>query len=625
MNSIARQREPSDWGDLPIHQVNHILRLQRDVLASVARKADATHTLELLCGALEALVPNAVASVMLLDPAGESLSVIAAPSIPADAIARLNGLRPAASAGSCGTAVFSGVPQYVENTLEDPRWSPPGMRQWALDFNVCACWSYPIEVEGDRVIGSVALSSFEHRAPEEFHRRLLETASQLAAIVIERQQEQEQLWRLAHHDHLTGLPNRVLLERQLQLAIARCRRQQGRLALLFLDLDHFKHINDAFGHHVGDLVLGKAAAAMAGCLRVDDLLARLGGDEFLILLANVDHLMDVPTVAEKLLERLAQPILVDGREHHLSASIGVSIYPEDGTDLETLQKHADIAMYEAKARGRGCFEYFQQELTRAVTARVEIAHALQGALARNEMQPYFQPQFAARSGRLEGVEVLARWQRPGLGPVSPDTFIPVAEETGLIGRLGEYLVAHACRHCVGWWAAGLPAFQLAINLSARQLRAGFTEGMLEIVDSTGFPRERLEFEITESMLMERGLESIAELHKLKEAGITISMDDFGTGHSSLSQLKHLPISKLKIDRSFVTDIPQDANDAIIARTVIAMGHALDLQVVAEGVESTAQHEFLRREGCDLLQGYLFCRPLPAAEFEVFLQGLLQGD
>lgn len=607
----------ASWEDLSTSQVNHILRLQRDVLTNVARKLDSESVLVQLCKTLEALVPDALASVMLIDRDSEVLSVVAAPSIPASAVERLNGLKPGPQGGSCASALFHRAPQYVENTLIDARWGK--LRQFALDFDIRACWSHPFTSEDDAVSGTVALSSYSERRPDSFQRQLLETGAQLALIVLERDQEEKRLWRLAHHDQLTGLPNRTLLNHSLTLAIADCRRHQHKLALLFVDLDNFKDINDTFGHHEGDLVLKQVAHRMADCLRGGDLLARQGGDEFVVLLSNIDESTEASSVAEKLLSLFRVPIRIGERDHHLSTSIGISIFPDDGPDLETLQKHADVAMYEAKAKGRGGFQYFEQDLSQAVAARVQIANALRGTLARNEIVPWFQPQLNAVSGKLESVEVLAHWAHAEIGVVAPDVFIAVAENAGLIATLGFQLARAACSQCVTWWQDGIPPFRLALNISARQLCRGFAGELLALLDSLDFPRDALELEVTESLIMERGEELVTELENLNEAGVTISLDDFGTGRSSLAQLKRLPIDKLKIDRSFIMDIPRDENDVVIAETVIAMGHCLNLKIVAEGVETEEQVSILRDRDCDLLQGFHFCRPLPADQFEQYLR------
>jgi len=603
---------------LTSEQATHLLKLQRDVLAEVVQKADPQSALDLLCFTAQSLLPDSVCSIMLFDENRSALKVRAAPSLNREATEALNGLKPGPNAGSCGTAVYTAEPQFVCDTCSDPRWSSRDFQEFAEAFNIRACWSVPIRI-GKDVVGSLALSCFEKRSPSEFHRLLLETGAYLAGIVLEREREQQRLWTMAYYDSLTGLPNRRLFNVQLLKMIEQARKTRCKMALLFLDLDHFKDINDTLGHHAGDTVLKQVAENLKSTLRPSDLIARLGGDEFVILLAHADNVLDVQHVADKIMAAVKRPVFLQEKGYHLSASIGISLFPDDGEDLHTLHKNADLAMYDAKSRGRGRYIYYRPDLARFVESRTALVKDIRQALEQQAFTLEFQPQAAAADGSFIGAEALIRWVHPQKGNISPLDFIPLAEETGQIIELGEWVLTSACRQCMMWWQEGLKEFVLAVNLSVKQLQEGFSEHLLAmIVGELGFPLRCLELEITESLVMETGGEALEELERLRQAGVSISMDDFGTGHSSLSQLKRMPISKLKIDRSFVRDIPEDPNDMIIARTIIAMGHSLGLEIVAEGVENEVQRNFLRKEGCDLLQGYLISRPLSPRAFQEFL-------
>ncbi len=619
-NDSLSQPIPDDWiVQLSNEQASLLLKLQRDVLAEVVQRGDAQSALELLCTTAEFLLPNSVASVMLFDDSRSSLKVRAAPSVPAEAIEALNGLKPGPASGSCGTAVFKGKPQFVCNTGIDPRWSREDFRCFAEQFNIRACWSMPIRMGGE-VAGSLALSSFEKRQPSEFHRLLLETGAYLAGILLEREREQKRLWTLAHFDSLTELPNRRWFNFQLEDMIRAARESGNRLALLFLDLDHFKDINDTLGHHAGDVVLRQIACNLQATLCPGDIVARLGGDEFVILLPKVEDILYVHHVADKIMLAVKRPIFLKGRSYRLSASIGISLFPDDGGDLQTLHKNADLAMYEAKAKGRDRYIYYRPDLARLVESRTALVEDIRQALEDQSFFLEYQPQISASSAKLAGAEALIRWRHPQKGLISPLDFIPLAEETGLIVGLGDWVLVTACKQVLGWWEQGFPKFVLSVNLSVKQLLDGYPERMLSTLEQLHFPLSLLELEITESLVMESGGEALEQLEKLRQAGISICMDDFGTGHSSLAQLKRMPISRLKIDRSFVRDIPEDPNDMVIARTIIAMGHSLGLEIVAEGVENDVQRSFLIDEGCDFLQGYLISRPLRPGLFKKFLAG-----
>jgi len=615
-NNVSLLPAHATTSTLSAEQVNHLLQLQSSILESVAHGDDCLKSLDSLCRIAESLLPNSVASVMLFDASNQYLEVKAAPSIPAEAIEFLNGLEPGPEAGSCGTAVFKNEPQFVTDTRADPRWT--GMQQFANDYNICSCWSVPIRAQQKKAIGSLALSSFEIRAPSAFHKQLLATGAHLASIILAREKEKTQLWKIGHYDTLTNLPNRTLFNIHFEHAIEHAQRKKNILALLLFDLDRFKDINDTLGHQAGDEIIKQSAKVITSCLRKEDVLARLGGDEFLLLLDDVEDTCNIHHVAEKIINAFHTPLLINNEEHHFSTSIGISIFPDDGDDLQLLQKNADIAMYAAKSKGHGKIVYYQPALTQAINSRISLAKQLRNAIQEEQFFLHYQPQYCTKSGKMAAAEVLLRWKNSDNQLIPPLEFIPIAEDTGLIIEIGDFVVRTACQQCLEWWNKGLPKFTLSINLSVKQLQDGYAERLLSTLEAIQFPPQLLEMEITESLLMEKENEVILELNKLKASGVSIAMDDFGTGHSSLALLKHLPISKLKIDRSFVRDIPEDPNDMTIARTIIAMGQTLDLKIVAEGVETEVQKDFLSEESCDLLQGYLLGKPLAVSDFESLL-------
>ena len=425
---------------------------------------------------------------------------------------------------------------------------------------------------------------------------------------------------LAHYDPLTQLPNRRLLSTRLQHSINVARREGSAIALLMLDLDRFKNVNDSFGHQVGDELLQQVAERLTRRLRGADTLARLGGDEFALQLEGLAHPEDAARFAVEIIAALDQPWrLYNGAEVRMGASVGISLFPDHSQTAEELLQHADAALYRAKLEGRGSFQYFSAELTQAARQRVELEARLRNALVEQQLRVYYQPQIEIASGRIIGAEALVRWQDPDQGLIPPGRFIPVAEETGLISAIGEWVLRETCRQGKAWMDAGLPPLTLAVNLSSHQLRHGdLFATVLQAITDTGFPAEQLELELTESALMQRETEAVAILERLRGLGLRLAMDDFGTGYSSLAYLKRFPLDVLKIDKSFVDDIPHHRDDMEIAATIIAMGHTLGFKVLAEGVETVEQLAFLKLKGCDRYQGYLNSPPVPAEAFAALL-------
>ncbi|HEX7808000.1 MAG TPA: EAL domain-containing protein, partial [Thermoanaerobaculia bacterium] len=422
----------------------------------------------------------------------------------------------------------------------------------------------------------------------------------------------------AYHDALTGLPNRLLFRDRITIALAHARRSGRTSAVMFLDLDQFKHVNDTLGHTIGDRLLQAIASRLVTCVRAEDTVARMGGDEFTILLADIADRRNASAVAQKVLEAVRHPVVVDDHELYVSTSIGIAIFGEDGDDAETLLKNADRAMYRAKEVGRDNFQYAMAARLEIADSRVALERSLHQALQRDELVVHYQPMVEIATGRVVGAEALLRWMHPHQGLMQPDEFIPIAEETQLIVPLGTWVLRTACTQMKAWHDAGHAWLRVAVNLSPRQFQDRELVSTVEkILDETGFPAPFLDLEITESTAMQNAELTLSILRRLKEMGIRISIDDFGTGYSSLSYLKRFPIDTVKIDQDFVRDLTRD--DAAIISAVISMARTLNLRVIAEGVETEEQLAFLRRENCAEMQGFLYSQPLDAAAFEQALR------
>ncbi|MEW6164768.1 MAG: EAL domain-containing protein [Pseudomonadota bacterium] len=432
-------------------------------------------------------------------------------------------------------------------------------------------------------------------------------------------QNEERLHRLAHYDALTDLPNRLLLADRLHHALAHAERSGTQVALLFVDLDRFKLVNDSLGHRAGDLLLQEVARRLRGAVRSQDTVARIGGDEFTVILPDLASPAGAANVAEKIIEALALPFVIEGHDLFVTASVGIAIYPLTADTPDNLIKHADIAMYQAKEQGRNNYLFYRRGHDEQSRDLFELENGLRHALERDELRLVYQPEVEIETGRIVAVEALLRWRHPTRGEVSPAEFIPVAEDSGLIGQIGEWVLRQACAQNRTWQAQGLPPVRVAVNLSVRQLRhVRFAEKVAEILDETGLEADWLEVELTESTVMHYAKETMGVLWQLKSMGIRLSIDDFGTGYSALSYLKRLPVDTLKIDRSFVEGLESDGNDRAISDAIIALGNSLKLRVVAEGVETSEQLGFLREHHCCDAQGFLFSSPLDADD----LTGLL---
>jgi diguanylate cyclase (GGDEF)-like protein len=436
---------------------------------------------------------------------------------------------------------------------------------------------------------------------------------------IERKQTEERLAYLAQYDHLTGLANRALFRDRLDQALARAERNNQRLALMFLDLDHFKSINDTLGHDVGDQLLEEVARRLKSCVRKTDTVARIGGDEFTVILEGITSNQDPIIVAQKIIDKLSPSFILAGQEIFSGISIGITVYPDDGETARELLKYADRAMYRAKDLGCNNYQFYAADLNLRATERLTFRNSLYHALDRDQFQLYYQPQVEVGTGNIVGVEALLRWQLPQFGILRPDRFIGIAEETELITPIGEWVLRTACEKCQEWLDSGFPPFNIAVNISARQFRSRELASMIEgILRETGLDPRRLELELTEGTLMENTDISITTLTHLKDMGVRISVDDFGTGYCSLSYLRRFPLDSLKIAQPFVNDITLSSDDAAISLAIIALAHSLRLSVIAEGVETKEQLAILKGQGCDIAQGFLFSHPLPDHKVEQVL-------
>lgn len=524
--------------------------------------------------------------------------------------------------GPTGTAIRSGLTD-INQDYANPRmviW-----REAALARGYRSSIALPLIVNG-RVLGALTIYASETDAfnPEEV-KLLEELANDLAYGIatlrtrVEHEEAEKQLAYLAHHDMLTGLPNRLLLRDRFDRAAAQADREQSGVAVLFLDLDNFKQVNDTLGHNYGDQLLVRVVERLRGCLRETDTVSRQGGDEFVVLLPNLRDLDLIGGIAQSIIEAYSEPFGIEHYSISTTFSIGVSLYPDDGREFDMLLKKADTAMYQSKDSGRDTYRFFAEKMNADAHEQMQLQGQLHNAIRNQEFLLHYQPQVSIESDRIVGAEALVRWQHPELGLIPPGKFIPLAERSGLVIPMGEWVLNEACRQARQWLEDGRPLV-VAVNLSALQFRRG---NLLETVSNalklSGLPAEMLELELTESILLQDVDVAIKTLHSLKTMGVQLSIDDFGTGYSSLSYLKRLAVNKLKVDQSFVRDMAEDPDSAAIVRAIIQLGHTLQLSVIAEGVENDAQLAFLRNYGCDEVQGYFFSRPVPSDEFVKLLE------
>jgi diguanylate cyclase (GGDEF)-like protein/PAS domain S-box-containing protein len=516
----------------------------------------------------------------------------------------------------------SGEPVWVNDVTLDTRFRRAPL---AVKAGLRGAFAFPIR-SGNDILGVMEFFSLASRSPDEALLQSTRAIGSQIGLFIARKQAEERIRHLAHYDELTGLANRNMFSQCLSHAIAQARRNGKQLAVLFIDLDRFKNINDTLGHGAGDSVLKEVAERLHGCLRESDTVGRLSGDEFVVLLEEMPKSTHCAEVAQKILTAVARPFAFDTQIFHITASIGISTYPADSEDMHSLLKNADIAMYRAKELGKNNFQFYSAQMNVHNRERLELESSLRRALECNEFVLHYQPKVNIHSGRIIGMEALVRWQHPVKGMIPPMQFIPLAEETGLIVPIGKWVLRTACARNKSWQEQGLPPLRIAVNLSARQFtHENLLQDVLRVLNETGLDATFLELEITESMVMHDPEHAIELMNKLRAIGISISIDDFGTGYSSLSYLKRFPIDSVKIDRSFIRDLPLDGDDAAITQAIIAMAHGLKLKVIAEGTETGEQLSFLRAHGCDEMQGYCFSKPLPEDDFFLLVQNSIEAE
>ncbi|MGO4329598.1 EAL domain-containing protein [Cupriavidus sp. 2TAF22] len=582
--------------------------LQRKVLHAMVMEQPLPAVLELICQEVQRVAPSVIATVLRVD-SERRLRPLAAPALPPEYAAVLDGLRIGPQVGSCGTAAWLGEAVVASDISTDPRWVD--YRHLALPLGLAACWSYPIKAGDGRVLATLAFYFRSVRAPDAFHQQVVEVCASLCKLAFERDDAAERIQQLDQYDSLTGLPNRSLLQRQAGKLLLATRQAGAALSVLFVDLDRFKYINDSLGHSGGDKMLREVAKRLTAHAGESALVARLSGDEFALVLPESDRTKTIAT-GQRLLAALRLPLRIDHASIAPSASIGISLFPSDGDTLDYLLHCAEMAMYDAKAAGRNLFRFFSIEMNWAAQERLALESALREALLGNELHLNFQPQVFLSDGRLYGLEVLVRWHHPHFGKVPPDRFVPLAEDSGLIGTLDRWVLERACAQMAAWRRDGIPVPTISVNISPASFRDPALAGhVAETLSRHGLPAQALVLEMTEGLLMEDDAGIAATVAAIHAQGVRLSMDDFGTGYSSLGYLRQLPVHQLKLDKSFVIDLESDAAARELASAVIRIGDSLKLAVVAEGVENEAQRQFLLAQGCHMGQGYLFSRPLDA--------------
>ena len=592
---------------------------QAQILEMIAVSAALIDVLDRLMRLVESQLTGIFGSVLLLDEDGQHLRHGASPSLAHAYTKLIDGIQVGPTVGSCGTAVYRREPVIVTDIMSDPLWND--YRHVAAPHGYRSCWSTPILSPQGTVLGVFAMYSMSVREPTLAETRLIDLTTHIAGIAIERKRAEDQIRFMAHHDALTGLPNRSLLKDRLTQAILQTQRYNPWVSVVFIDLDNFKTINDSLGHTAGDELLKIVATRMVGCIRATDTVVRLGGDEFVILLVDQPESPVITSVIlDKIRTAIAETISIDGRALNVTCSAGVATFPNDGRDPETLLMNADAAMYKAKDAGRDNVQFYTTEMNTRVNEKLVLQQEMRDGIARAEFTLLYQPQVDLRSGHVFAVEALLRWQHPALGLLTPIKFIPVAEETGLIVPLGDWVLHEACRQNKAWQNTGLPHMNVCVNVSARQFREKtLISRVVNALRESGMEAKYLELEITESLIMQDVDRSVATMKELQGLGVQLSIDDFGTGYSSLNALKTFPVARLKIDKSFINNIATNDSDKAVAGAVISLGQKLNLRVIAEGVETAEQVAFLRANNCDEIQGYYFSKPVGSGAIESLLK------
>ncbi|EJJ28514.1 PAS domain S-box/diguanylate cyclase (GGDEF) domain-containing protein [Rhizobium sp. CF142] len=595
-----------------------LYRGQANLLEMIARNEPLPMILEALVLMIERQMTGISGSVLLLDSEGTRLYHGAAPNLPGAYSRMIDGVAIGPKVGSCGTAAWRGETIIVEDVMADPLWED--FRAMVSQFGFRSCWSTPICTSQKNVLGTFALYSKETRRPTEHEMKLVALATHIAGIAIERKRVDDRIHFMAHHDDLTGLPNRAFLKERMAKILDQARRNNRKVTVAYIDLDNFKEINDTSGHAAGDEVLKETAARMANCVRASDMVVRLGGDEFLVVLVHQSgHDAGIMRRLRDLQKAISKPVRSGVTEIAVTSSIGIAAFPWDGATPEELLANADRAMYRAKQLGRNTLQYHDGVVSSSVDLPLSEQEELRQAIVANQLFLLYQPQVDVATGRITGLEALVRWNHPTKGVIPPVNFIPLAEETGLIVPLGLWVLNEACRQARAWQDMGLTPLTIAVNVSPKQFAdPDFASHVAEAIDSHRLDARWLELEVTESVIMHDAARALAIMLSLRALGLRLSIDDFGSGYSSLAALKTFPFDRLKMDRSLVEALPADKTAVAIASAVISLAQTLKLSVLAEGVETDAQLEFLRHARCEEAQGYRFSRPVAPEEIVVML-------
>ncbi|WP_334020782.1 sensor domain-containing phosphodiesterase [Alteromonas sp. S015] len=613
-NDLSDQLEEYQF---KLAQTQKITRVRSAILEKVVN-AESLHTvLHDIVYAIEAEYTEQICSILLLE--NGKLKKGAAPSLPDFYNDAINGIAIGEGVGSCGNTAATNALTIVEDISSHPFWS--AWKELAASADVAACWSQPIQGANGDVIGTFAIYHREKAVPTAEERVLIKQFAHIASIAIERELANRLIWKQANFDSLTGLPNRNLMLEHLQLAMKTADRENEKVAVVFLDLDNFKDVNDTLGHDVGDKLLVECATRIKRCLRADDTVSRLGGDEFVIILNGILGLSSIENVVQKLLGEIVKPYTLEFERVHTSASMGVTLYPDDATDVKELLKNADQAMYGAKAQGKNSYHYFTHDMQKAAIKRISLLNDLRYAVKNNELFLEYQPIVCFNGTKDLKAEALLRWQHPEKGRIAPDDFIPLAEESGLIIEISNWVFEEVTKRIKLWRIKHNKDIQISINTSPSQYfnqESNITE-WLSLLLEKGLSARSILLEVTESLLMEADADVSKKLFQFMQAGIEIALDDFGTGFSSISYLKKFPTDYIKIDKSFVNSMTDVSNDKVLCEAIIVMAKKLGIRVVAEGVETQEQFDILSSMGCDYAQGYFIAKPMEISVFEAYLE------
>lgn len=601
-----------------LSQSDNLNKLRNNILELIASSAPLTQILPAIINDIEKEHPKMLCSILLIDNTGKHLLLGAAPSLPDFYNQAIDGVEIGQGKGSCGTAAFTKETVIVSDISTHPYWTP--WAELAKKAQLGACWSEPIIDSKSELIGTFAIYHRKQSTPNKADFALIEQLSNLVRIAVERDSADKTIWHQANFDNLTQLPNRNLLKEHLTLALQNAKRDKKQLTIAMLDIDNFKDINDSLGHSVGDELLIESAKRIKNCIRANDIVARLGGDEFIVVLLDTTTVNDIENIGQNLLATLEQPYIINDQSVHCTASIGIANYPNDAVDINSLLRNADQAMYNAKAQGRNNIHFFTENMRTDFLKRIEIVKDLRTAIKQQQFHMVYQPIFNLSNNKVIKAEALIRWQHPEKGLISPLDFIPIAESTGLIIEISEWIFNEVAQKVKYWREAYCQELMISINTSPVQYKnqgQQITSWVNSLKERNLSPKA-IAIEITENLLMENQAEVVKVLEQIRQQGVALSIDDFGTGYCSFSYLKNYTIDYLKIDKSFVQNMSADTKDATLCEAIIVMASKLNIDVIAEGIETEQQKQFLIQAGCLYGQGYLLAKPMSDNNFEQLL-------